>query len=271
MEKPFIPLFFAQPIDVACNCYLSTNHTAALQSPRHRSVIAIFGSSSSTPFNPLSLCLCRADREAVKIPRNLEDLYHLHQVLSQYIDQHFFNVYVTFVTSFLYLQTFSIPGSMWLSVLGGALFNFWLTLLTVCACSAIGASLAFLISSRMGSKAVVYLFGERIEKWNQQLVHHKQHMFNYMIVLRISPLPPNWVVNLGAPHLGISLTTFFWGTFVGVAPLSFIQIQAGAALDRLSSSDKLSIFTPRNIACLFGLAFAALIPVFVRSHSKFRR
>lgn len=29
------------------------------------------------------------------------------------------------------LQSFSIPGSMWLSVLGGALFNFWLTLFTV--------------------------------------------------------------------------------------------------------------------------------------------
>lgn len=29
------------------------------------------------------------------------------------------------------LQSFSVPGSMWLSILGGALFNFWLTLFTV--------------------------------------------------------------------------------------------------------------------------------------------
>ncbi|KAI8067081.1 snare associated Golgi protein-domain-containing protein [Gongronella butleri] len=180
------------------------------------------------------------------------------------MDQHFFKVYVTFVVSFIYLQSFSIPGSMWLSVLGGALFPFWLTLITVCICSSIGASLAFLLSGSLGSKAIMHLFGARISKWNEQLVQHKQHMFNYMIVLRIAPLPPNWVVNLGAPHLGIPLFTFFWGTFLGVAPLSFIQIQAGAALDRLSSSDKLVIFTPLNIACLFGIAIAALIPVFVK-------
>jgi uncharacterized membrane protein YdjX (TVP38/TMEM64 family) len=89
-------------------------------------------------------------------------------------------------------------------------------------------------------------------------------MFNYMIVLRISPLPPNWTVNLGSPHLGVPLGSFFWGTFVGVAAPSFIHIQAGAALDRLSSSDKLELLTPINVLCLLAVAIVALIPVFVR-------
>lgn len=40
-------------------------------------------------------------------------------------------------------------------------------------------------------------------------------MFNYMIVLRISPFPPNWIVNLGSPHLGVPIGVFFWGTFLG--------------------------------------------------------
>ncbi|EIE85713.1 hypothetical protein G6F46_004372 [Rhizopus delemar] len=108
------------------------------------------------------------------------------------------------------------------------------------------------------------LIGGRIAKWNQQLIHHKQHMLNYMIVLRISPLPPNWLVNLGSPHLSVPFGAFFWGTFFGVAPPSFIHVQAGAALDRLSSSDKLELVTPINIFCLIVVAIVALIPVFVR-------
>ncbi|CAO3631400.1 unnamed protein product [Cunninghamella echinulata] len=182
------------------------------------------------------------------------------------MDQHFINVYITFVATYLYLQSFSIPGSMWLSILGGTLFNFWLTLFTVATCSAVGASIAYLISGSLGSKAVTHLIGDRIAKWNEQLVNHKKHMFNYMIILRIAPFPPNWTINLGSPHLGVPLSSFFWGTFLGVIPLSFIHVQVGAGIDRLSSSDKLVIFTPLNVACLIGIAIAALIPVYIRKH-----
>ncbi|KAI8078693.1 snare associated Golgi protein-domain-containing protein [Halteromyces radiatus] len=206
------------------------------------------------------------DRDALKFPRNLEDLRQLNRILSVYMDKHFINVYVTFVATYIYLQSFSIPGSMWLSILGGTLFDFWLTLFTVSMCSAVGATLAYIISGSLGSKAVIHLIGDRIASWNEQLVRHKKHMLNYLIVLRIAPFPPNWTINLGAPHLGVPLSSFFWGTFIGVTPPSFIHVQAGAAIDRLSSSDKLVILTPINVACLIGIAIAALIPVIIRRY-----
>lgn len=55
---------------------------------------------------------------------------------------------------------------------------------------------------------------------------------------------------------------------VGVAAPSFIHVQAGAALDRLSSSDELKLVTPTNVACLAAVAVVALIPVFVRRYYK---
>ncbi|KAI8331507.1 snare associated Golgi protein-domain-containing protein [Chlamydoabsidia padenii] len=206
------------------------------------------------------------DKDVLKFPKNLQDLRQLNRVLSVYMDQHFINVYITFVITYIYLQSFSVPGSMWLSILGGTLFNFWLTLFTVSMCSAVGATLAYIISGSLGSKAVMTLIGDKIALWNEQLIRHKKHLFNYLIVLRIAPFPPNWTVNLGAPHLGVPLSTFFWGTFIGVAPPSFLHVQAGAAIDRLSSSDDLVILTPLNIACLVGIAIAALVPVFVRRY-----
>ncbi|KAI9279897.1 snare associated Golgi protein-domain-containing protein, partial [Umbelopsis sp. AD052] len=204
------------------------------------------------------------DKDAWKLPRNLEDLRKLNAVLAIYIGEHYWNVYFVFFSTYIYLQSFSIPGSMWLSILGGTLFNFWFTLFTVCLCSAIGATIAYFISASLASVFVIRNFGERFAKWNEQLVQHRKHMFNYMVVLRIAPLPPNWVANLGAPHLDVPAGVFFWGTFFGVAAPSFIHVQAGAALDRLSSSDELQIFTPLNIICLVAVAVVALIPVAVR-------
>ncbi|KAI9477929.1 MAG: hypothetical protein EXX96DRAFT_230635 [Benjaminiella poitrasii] len=71
------------------------------------------------------------DRDVIRFPTSLEDLRKLNEVLTVYMDKHFVNIYVNFIVTYIYLQSLSIPGSMWLSILGGTLFNFWLTLITV--------------------------------------------------------------------------------------------------------------------------------------------
>jgi uncharacterized membrane protein YdjX (TVP38/TMEM64 family) len=93
-------------------------------------------------------------------------------------------------------------------------------------------------------------------------------MLNYMIVLRIAPLPPNWCVNLGSPHFGVPLITYFIGTFLGVIPPSFIHVQAGAALDRISTDDHLVLLTWKNVLCLLAVGIVALIPIFLRRHTS---
>ncbi|KAI8381417.1 snare associated Golgi protein-domain-containing protein [Radiomyces spectabilis] len=208
--------------------------------------------------------LDKEDREAIHFPKNFDDLKALNAIMSGYIQQHFVNVYTTFFFTYIYLQSFSLPGSMWLSILGGALFNPWLALLTVAISSAIGSTVAYAISASLGSVAVMRLFSDRFMKWNDQLADHRKHMFNYVLVLKLAPLPPNWLINLGAPHLNVPVWAFFWGTFLGVAPPSFIHVQAGAALDKLSSSDELVLMTPMNALWLIAIGIAALIPVYVR-------
>lgn len=43
----------------------------------------------------------RKDEDALKFPKNLEDLRRLNRILSVYMDQHFANVYVTFVITYI--------------------------------------------------------------------------------------------------------------------------------------------------------------------------
>lgn len=41
------------------------------------------------------------DQDALKLPKNLKDLQRLNAILSDYIDEHFVNVYVTYFITYI--------------------------------------------------------------------------------------------------------------------------------------------------------------------------
>lgn len=85
-----------------------------------------------------------------------------------------------------------------------------------------------------------------------------------MIVLRLSPFPPNWFANIAAPHVGVPLKIFFIGTFFGVAAPSLIHVQAGLTIEHLTNASDFKIFSFTNVFALILIAFAVLLPVWIR-------
>ena len=55
------------------------------------------------------------------------------------------------------------------------------------------------------------------------------NLLSYIIFLRITPFLPNWFINIVSPVIGVDLRPFWLGTFVGVAPPSFVAIQVCSA------------------------------------------
>jgi uncharacterized membrane protein YdjX (TVP38/TMEM64 family) len=51
-----------------------------------------------------------------------------------------------------------------------------------------------------------------------------------MLFLRLTPIIPNVIVNLGSPIAGIGLQYFWLGTFVGLMPMNFIHISTGLTI-----------------------------------------
>lgn len=113
------------------------------------------------------------------------------------------------------LQTFAIPGSLFLSILSGFLFNFPIALSLVCFCSALGATLCYLLSQLVGRRLVKHYFPARAASWSQQVDKHKDELLMYMLFLRMTPFLPNWFINLVAPVIGVPLFPFAIGTFFG--------------------------------------------------------
>ncbi|CAK1578577.1 unnamed protein product [Parnassius mnemosyne] len=206
------------------------------------------------------------EKQYLKLPWDLEEAKHLGLVLDRYKDKYFYEVLMGVFLVYIFLQTFAIPGSIFLSILSGFLFPFYLALLLVCCCSAIGASLCFFLSNLLGKRIVRKFFPEKAAQWSIALAKHKNNLLNYIIFLRVTPFLPNWFINMSAPVIGVPLVPFALGTFIGVAPPSFVAIQAGQTLHTLTSTSDAWSWTSITVLTVF--AFVSLIPVLLQQKLK---
>ncbi|XP_037305896.1 transmembrane protein 41B isoform X2 [Pungitius pungitius] len=157
------------------------------------------------------------------------------------------------------LQTFAIPGSIFLSILSGYLYPFPLALFLVCLCSGLGASFCYMLSYLVGRPIVYKYLTERAQKWSNQVEQHRDHLINYIIFLRITPFLPNWFINITSPVINVPLGVFFIGTFLGVAPPSFVAINAGTTLYKLTTAGEAVSWN--SLAVLGVLAVLSILPV----------
>lgn len=103
-----------------------------------------------------------------------------------------------------------------------------------------------------------------LDKWATKIHENKANIFSFLIVLRIMPLPPHWVVNMVCPHVGISIVPFWLSTALGILGVSVIHTTIGGGLDEMTSADDFHLISWRNFFGLAAVAFGAMIPVGLR-------
>ncbi|XP_053576573.1 transmembrane protein 41B [Bombina bombina] len=204
--------------------------------------------------------------EKIKIPRDMDDAKALGKVLSKYKDTFYMEVLVAYFATYVFLQTFAIPGSIFLSILSGFLYPFPLALFLVCLCSGLGASFCYMLSYLVGRPVVYRYLTEKAVKWSQQVDRHRDHLINYIIFLRITPFLPNWFINITSPVINVPLKIFFLGTFLGVAPPSFIAIKAGTTLYQLTTAGEAVSWN--SVIILMVLAVLSILPAIFQKKLK---
>ncbi|CAO1629673.1 unnamed protein product [Sympodiomycopsis kandeliae] len=210
------------------------------------------------------------DKAAFRIPKNFDQLKALNNVLQRYKDENFGRVMLCWIVVYMFLQAFSIPGSMYMSILAGAMWGVPLALPIVCASVATGATICYLISMLLGSVLIaIPSWQARVDSWKVVIERQQNDLLSYMIVIRMMPLPPHNVVNILAPHLGIKLPLFWISTFFGIFAVSVIHTTIGEKLDQMTSPADFQLFTLRNALLLGGVCIAVMIPVLVRKRSSF--
>ena len=86
----------------------------------------------------------------------------------------------------------------------------------------------------------------------------RQNALSSLLVLRLIPLFPFFVVNVVPALLGVRPGTYARGTVVGIIPGAFVCATVGAGwgsvFDRMEAVSLTGILTPEIIAALVGLA-----------------
>ncbi|OQR89662.1 SNARE associated Golgi protein [Achlya hypogyna] len=171
-------------------------------------------------------------------------------------------VLASFVVVYVALQTFAIPGPIILSILAGALYPFGFAQLLVAGCATTGASLCFLLSHFLGRSIVQRSFPAMIANFKDKIAENRGNLFYYLLFLRLTPLLPNWFVNVASPLVDIPLGHFVLATFIGLMPANFIHISTGATLGSAAEAGSSNLV---NFAILFSLQFVALLPTLFKS------
>ncbi|XP_014164714.1 transmembrane protein 41B [Geospiza fortis] len=210
--------------------------------------------------------LSEEERECIKVPRDMDDAKALGKVLSKYKDTFYVQVLVAYFATYVFLQTFAIPGSIFLSILSGFLYPFPLALFLVCLCSGLGASFCYMLSYLVGRPVVYRYLTEKAVKWSEQVERHREHLINYIIFLRITPFLPNWFINITSPVINVPLKVFFIGTFLGVAPPSFVAIKAGTTLYQLTTAGEAVSWN--SVFVLMILAILSILPALFQKKLK---
>jgi uncharacterized membrane protein YdjX (TVP38/TMEM64 family) len=172
------------------------------------------------------------------------------------------------LASLVYMATYalvvalSLPGGTVLSITGGFLFGaVWGTVHIVLSAT-LGATLLFLIAKTSLGDPLRATAGPWLQKMQAGF---QENALSYLLMLRLVPLFPFFVVNLVPAFLGVTLSTYILGTFFGIIPGAFIYASVGAGLGSLFEAggefSPKDILTPQIFMALIGLAVLALIPV----------
>jgi len=163
----------------------------------------------------------------------------------------------------------SIPGGTALTLAGGFLFGAAIGAVLVIGAATLGACLVFLAARTALGDLLKRRAGPFLARMERGF---REDAFTYLLVLRLIPLFPFWLVNLVPAFFGMRLAGYALATLIGIAPATIIFTSLGSGLgavfDAGARPDLGLLLSPRLLLPLIGLALLALAPVLYRRMSK---
>jgi len=169
---------------------------------------------------------------------------------------------LVFIGIYITVVAFSLPGGAVMTITGGFLFGQVLGTLYVVFAATVGATILFIAAKTALGDFLRAKAGPFLRKMEDGF---SENALNYLLVLRLIPIFPFFIVNLVPAFLGVSLRVFVIATFIGIIPGSFVYIAVGTGLGSIFDSGEeftaSGILTPEILTALIGLAILAILPI----------
>ncbi|MEP5261497.1 MAG: TVP38/TMEM64 family protein, partial [Nitratireductor sp.] len=195
----------------------------------------------------------------------LDTLRDNRQALTAWVEENWALAAFIYVFAYIAVVAFSLPGALVATLTGGFLFGTVFGGLLTVVGATIGATAIFLAAKTALGDMLREKAGPKLRKLEDGF---GKNAFSYMLVLRLVPIFPFFLVNLAPAFLGVPLRTYVAATFVGIIPGTFVFASLGnglgAVFDAGSDPDLGLIFKPEILGPILALAALALVPVLYR-------
>ena len=195
----------------------------------------------------------------------LETLRANRQEIVSFVNENYVLSALGYIAVYVLVVALSLPSAVLMTLSGGFLFGAAAGTIFTLIGATVGATLLFIFARTMTGHNAMANFGKTGAKLACAI---RANAWTYLLVLRLMPLFPFFLVNVIPALAGVRLSTFVITTFLGIIPATIVFSLSGAGLgnvlDQGSSITMDSILTPEIIAALGGLALLALIAIPLR-------
>lgn len=176
---------------------------------------------------------------------------------------------ILYMLAYLLMVAFSLPAATLVSILGGFLFGTALGTFLVVVGATAGATALFLIARSTLGAFLRERSGSAIRRMEEGF---SKNAFSYLLILRLIPLFPFFLVNIVPALLGVKLRDYVLATALGIIPgvLVFVSVGAGAGaiLDQGSVPGLEAFLEIEIILPLVGLLVLAMLPIVYKRFRK---
>lgn len=177
---------------------------------------------------------------------------------------------IAYILAYVGVVALSLPGGAVMTMAGGFLFGLVPGAAMAVIGATAGATLIFLaIRAGLGDALRARIAAQpgagRLARLEAGL---RRDAFNYLLMIRLVPAFPFWLVNIVPALLGIPLRTYVAATGLGIIPGTAVYAWIGAGLGEVfargEEPDLGLILDPIILGPILGLAFLAILPVLLR-------
>ncbi len=179
---------------------------------------------------------------------------------------------LSFVAAYVTMVAVGVPGAAVATITAGVLFGTWAGALLSGLAATIGATVVFLAARLAVGDALLRRAGPAVRRMEAGF---RRNALSYLLVLRLIPLFPFWLVNIVPAFLNVPLRIYVLGTLLGVLPGSLVFAGLGNGLSHVLAGGEPPgpevLLAPKVLLPLLALAVLALLPVAWREWRRRRR
>jgi len=205
--------------------------------------------------------LCRRG-SLLRVPRGLAEAKEMQAVLDTMQGAAPARTMLFFVSFYLAMQSFMIPGVLFLNPMAGSMLPFWRALALVQSCSVLGSCAAYWLSGHLLADVAHAAWSDKLARFRAAVARHRADLLNYLVALRLSPAAPNFFINLSSPIAGVPFRTYAAATFVGLFPGNLLLVNAGSTIASIRRVRDL--YSPSVVAGMLVMVGASVLPVLYR-------